>query len=394
MRIGDFGQPRVEAHLDRLLESGRADGTFLFEGPPGSGKEALALELGRLLNCEQTPSCPARAPFTRAGGKSTPAKRCSSCVRFDALQHPDLTLVFPVPIDAWDESMSVGKDGKRSDTIGQELEQKARNPYYKPDFDRPSALHVDPMRKRVLAAAAMRAAEGRVRTIVVSELERITQSNENVLLKTLEEPPPNCLIVLCSAMPQLLMATVRSRAQRIRFAPLEPAWMESRLAALTGAASKDVRFAVSMAQGSMWAALRFLGPEARATRDRAFEILDWAATGRELELLETAQTLAQGHAKARLVVPALLQMLSAASRDALLAQTGSPGLINADRSQEIAAAARAYGPAGLRVILDGAAVAASDIKGNASVEHTLAAFFLDLARAAGQNAPPGTRSRA
>ena len=46
MQGGDFGQPRLEGLLDEMLERGRVSGSFLFEGPVGVGKEALAVELG------------------------------------------------------------------------------------------------------------------------------------------------------------------------------------------------------------------------------------------------------------------------------------------------------------------------------------------------------------
>lgn len=400
MRIGDFGQPRVEAHLDRLLERERAGGTFLFDGPPGVGKEAMAAELGRLLNCANEPPCPARAPFARAGAKTAPA-RCNSCHKFDVLQHPDLLLVFPVPTDTWDETLSVGKDNRRSDTLGHILEEKAHNPYYKPDdFERPASIQADVLRDKVLASAYNRPVEARVKVIILSEAERMAPGIGNLLLKTLEEPPADCLIVLTTPVPQRLLPTIVSRCQRVHFTALDPEWMESRLVALEGVTAKEARFAIGMSQGSMLAAKRFLGNEQRAVRDRAFEILDWAASGRELELLETAQTLAQGHAKARHIVPAFLQMLAAAARDALMVDAGATGrgagavaLVNADRATEVAAAARAFGAAGAHVVMHGAALAERDIAGNAAVEHTLAAFFLDVARAAGQHAGPPARRR-
>jgi DNA polymerase-3 subunit delta' len=403
MRIGDFGQPRVEAHLDRLLERGRAVGTFLFDGPPGVGKEAMAVELGRVLNCEGAKPCPARAPFARPG--AAPAgERCESCRKFDALQHPDLLLVFPVPTGTWDEAMSIDrKDDSRSDTLGQALQQKAKIPYFKPDdFERPAVIEAAVVRDKVLPAVYSRPVEARVKTVVLSDFDRITRDTDNVLLKTLEEPPANCLIVLTTALPQRLLPTILSRCQRLRFAPLDPAWMESRLAALTGAPPKEARIATALSQGSMLAALRSVRGELHEVRDRAFEVLAWAASDRELELLETAQALQQGHAKKRHVVPMFLQMMAVAARDALVVQTGAAGrgpgqdvvaLVNADRATDIAATAKAYGAAGLQVILHGAAAAERQIAGNAAVEHTLAAFFLDVARAAGQNAAPAPARR-
>jgi len=127
--------------------------------------------------------------------------------------------------------------------------------------------------------------------------------------------------------------------------------------------------------------------------------LQWAATDRELELLERAQSMAQEHAKKRHAVPLLLQLILVAGRDALVAGAGAGGakggrptpaaaLINSDRAADIAEIARAFTPEALRHILREAGAAERQIAGNASVEHTLAAFFLDVAQASRQNTAP------
>jgi DNA polymerase-3 subunit delta' len=399
VRIGDFGQPHVEALLERMLERDRAGGPFLFDGPPGVGKEAVAVELGRVLNCENAVTCPARAPFTRAGAKAA-APRCGSCRKFDALQHPDLLLVFPVPTGTWDERLSTGRtDDKRTDTLGRILQAKAQNPYYKPDdFERPAVIEAEVLREKVLAAAQTRPVEARTKVIVIADADQATRDMANILLKTLEEPAPNCLIVLTTAVPQRLLPTIVSRCQRLRFAPLDPAWMQARLEALCAVPAAKSRLAAAIALGSMLGAMRILNGDFEAARDRAFEVLDWAANGRELELLETAQALQQGHAKKRHAVPMFLQMMTVAARDALLVDAGVAGrgtgtgagvaLVNSDRAPAIAAAARAFGAAGLRTIVRGAETAERQIAGNAALEPTLAAYLLDVARAAAPTAAP------
>ena len=438
MRLGDFGQPRLEALLDEMLSRGRVSGSLLFDGQPGVGKEALAVELGRVLNCERAAGgglpCAARAPFTRAmpnagpaskTAKAAPAKavkpaartaktpvldvdpgtpageRCDSCRKFDALQHPDLLMAFPVPTRTWDDSPA---------TITGILRDKAKNPYHKPsDFDRPSGIEADVLRDRVLPAVYSRPVEGRVKVIVVAEAELISRDMGNVLLKTLEEPPANCLLVLTSSTPQRLLPTILSRCQRLRFTPLAPAWMEGRLQHFFGADPLQARLAAAVSQGSMVAAERYIYGDLHAIRDKAVEVLKWAAAGRELELLETAQAFAQEHAKKRYAIPLLLQMLCVAARDAMLLESGAvapgrpaaakagaempagPALANVDLSADLSELAKAYSPDALRAVLRGAERAARQIAGNASVEHTMVAYFLDLSQPASPSAAPAAR---
>ncbi len=426
MWIGDFGQPRIETQLDEMLTRGRVGGSFLFDGPPGVGKEALAVEIGRVLNCERavdggTP-CPARAPFTRldaappraakakaAAGPAAKraatldvpmgADRCGSCHKFDLLQHPDLLLVFPVPTDTWDEAVPQSRgDQKQYNTLGEILRQKAANPYYrKDDFDRPSNIEAEVLRDKVLPMAYSRPVEGRIKTIIISDAEQMARGIGNVLLKTLEEPPANCLLVLTTTVPQRLLPTILSRCQRLRFSPLAPEWMQPRLQALHDVLPDKARLAAAVSQGSMLAAQRFLDGGLQELRDSAIEILQWAAADRELELLERAQSMAQEHGKKRHAVPLLLQLMLVAGRDALVAGAGgtkagrpapAAALINSDRAADIAEIARAFTPEALRQVLRDAGTAERQIAHNAAVEHTLAAFFLDVAQAARQNAAP------
>ncbi len=265
------------------------------------------------------------------------------------------------------------------------------------------------LRDRILPAVYSRPVEGRVKVIVLADAEQISRGMGNVLLKTLEEPPANCLLVLTSSTPQRLLPTILSRCQRLRFAPLAPAWMEARVQLFCKVDPLQARLAAAVSQGSMLAAERYLAGDLRAIRDKAVEILKWAATGRELELLETAQAFAQEHAKKRHAIPLLLQMLCLAARDALLLEAGAvapgrpaatkaaadrpagPALANVDLAADLSDLAKAYSPDALRAVLRGAERAGRQIAGFATVEHTLAALFLDLSQQVNSNAAPAAR---
>jgi len=404
MLIGDFGQPRVEALLDEMLSRGRVGGSFLFEGPLGVGKEAVAVELGRLLNCENDPPCPARPPF---GRRPAGAGRCGSCHKFDILQHPDLLLVFPVPTGTWDEGGSEGRGGEfKPGAVGQILQAKSRNPYYRHDeFDRPASIQAEVLREHVLPAVASRPVEARFKTIILSDPERMAHGMGNLLLKTLEEPPEDCLLVLATSEPQRLLPTIVSRCQRIRFQPLDPEWMEPRLRELYDQPAARVRLAASVSQGSMLAAARALQGDLDAARDFVFGVFEGAIEGQTLDLLETAQHLAQEHPKKRHLVPLTLQMLATTARDAVLVSQGvgakaagaagaGPRLVSADRLAALERIAGAYPVETLHGIVRRAETAERQIAGNAAVEHTLAALFVDVAALAAPPADiPGQKGR-
>ncbi|WP_426957470.1 DNA polymerase III subunit delta' [Muricoccus radiodurans] len=77
---------------------------------------------------------------------------------------------------------------------------------------------------------AMTPAEGGWRVVVVEQAEAMNEQAQNMLLKTLEEPPPRAVLVLTSDAPDRLLPTIRSRVRRLDLFPLE----ESDLARLLG----------------------------------------------------------------------------------------------------------------------------------------------------------------
>src|SRR5204862_129833 len=87
---------------------------------------------------------------------------------------------------------------------------------------RGAAQHlVDEVRQRVITAAAYRPFEGARRVFVIEGADAMADESQNALLKTLEEPHGFVHIILISAEPELLLETVRSRCQEVRFRPLD-----------------------------------------------------------------------------------------------------------------------------------------------------------------------------
>lgn len=386
MPLGDFGQPRLERLLDEMLARGRVAGSFLFDGPAGVGKEALAVELGRLLNCERgDAACGPRPEFRRSKAPAA-AERCASCRKFDHLQHPDLTLVFPVPTQTWD---------KEPGEVVKILARKAADPYYRhEEFERPTGIQAEVLRDVVMPAVYSRPVEGRVRTVVVADADQMAPNVGNLLLKTLEEPPPSCLLVLTTSVPERLLPTILSRCQRLRFAPLATEWMEPRLQLLHEATPTKARVAASMAQGSMLAAARFLRGDLDGVRERAFAVLAAASSGEWMVLLEEAQALAHDAPKKRWLLPLFLQLLGLAARDAMLLAEGvveparrapsdaAPALVNADRAADLLQVARRMPPAALQQLVRRAESAERQLAGHAHAEQTLAVLFTEMAAAA------------
>jgi DNA polymerase-3 subunit delta' len=307
-----------------------------------------------------------------------------------------------VPRDVWDEALHEKRGEDRAqNTVGRILQARSQNPYFRPqDFDRPSSIQADILREHVLPMVASRPVEARCKTIVLADADQVTRDMGNILLKTLEEPPADCLLVLTTSVPQRLLPTIRSRCQSLRFAPLDPEWMQPRLQTLLEVPPVKAKLAAAVSQGSMLTAQRFVEGDLEEVRDHAFGVFEAAAGGEELELLEIAQLLHHEHPKRRHLVPLMLQMLAVVARDAILVAPGLevqrggadlPRLANADRQAAIEHIARSYPAASLPNVIRRVEAAERQIAGNALVEHALAALFLDIAALASPQEKVGGR---
>lgn len=184
------GHDEAARTMAEAARSRRLHHAWLIAGPPGLGKATLAYRFARWMLAGQADDALGEAPLHVPQGD--PVFR-----RVAAGAHADLFTLAP----------STGEKGKKE------------------------VLRADDARAAVRFMAHT-AAEGGWRVVVVEDLERAEREVvPNILLKTLEEPPPRTVLLLVSAQPDRLLPTIRSRCRRLDLFPLAPAGMERLLAA-------------------------------------------------------------------------------------------------------------------------------------------------------------------
>ena len=167
--------PWHESACDKLtaaVAAHRLSHGLLLQGPAGVGKERFASALAAALFC------------TGRGGRLEACGECAECQLSKAGTHPDIH---------W---LRIPEDKK--------------------------SIGVDQVRE-VCEQLSMTSMRRGYRVAVIAPAEKMTQSAQNALLKTLEEPSPRTVLVLVTARPSALLPTLRSRCQRIEVARPENA---------------------------------------------------------------------------------------------------------------------------------------------------------------------------
>jgi DNA polymerase III delta' subunit len=159
------GQPAALAVVARAVASQRPPNAVLIAGPARAGKTTLALDLAAGLLCL------ADDPALR------PCRACAACRKLEHGNHPDVHRLAP------------------SGAGGQ--------------------IRIDQARS-LITDLALLPLEGRIRVAIITAAQRLNPDAQNALLKTLEEPPPGAVLILCADDETLLLDTVRSRCARIR----------------------------------------------------------------------------------------------------------------------------------------------------------------------------------
>jgi DNA polymerase-3 subunit delta' len=293
------GNSRVKAVLKRMLTTGRLPGALLFTGEEGIGKKLFALEVARALNC--------RSPkdYEACGV-------CSSCTRIMKLNYPQRD-------DAEEWTQIIWTDHP---DVGLVVAPKR-------------VLRVEQMRQ-IEKEANFRPFEGKARVFLIDEADKLNDASANALLKVLEEPPRTSYLILITARPAMLLPTILSRCQMIRFSPLTPAEIESHLVKNDLVDPKTARVRARAAGGSMGRALSGDLVTFTSQRKAMLKVLNALAISNDrAELLRSAEQLNEAQYKEE--YEERLDVLETLIRDAWMLSLGveSSRLVNEDLSAEL-----------------------------------------------------------
>ena len=301
------GNSRVKEILKRMLVSDRLPGAMLFTGEEGIGKKLFALEIARALNCR-----------TPKDGEACGV--CSSCVRIKKLNYPTRD-----DADEWTQIIWTDYPD-----VGLVVAPKR-------------VLRVEQMRQ-IEKEANFRPFEGKARVFLIDEADKLNDASANALLKVLEEPPKTSHLILITARPAMLLPTILSRCQMIRFSPLTPDEI-ARYLIKNDIDAKTARLRARAAGGSMGRALSGDLVTFTSQRKAMLKVLNALVLSEDrAQLLRSAEQLNEAQYKDEF--EERLDVLETLIRDAWMLSLGvdTSRIVNGDLSAELKEVAQKLDP--------------------------------------------------
>jgi len=260
-----FGHDGVRKRLAGAVAAGRLPQALLFEGPRGVGKQRLALWLAQGLVCEKGEAC----------------GDCRACRMVATLQHPDVHWFVPL------ELSKKGADADRQvDLVAEGLAEEMAARREQPMYQAPGGLasHGIAAVRLLLRRLSLTPAMARRKVFIVGDAERLIpqrgmEDAANALLKALEEPPADTVVVLTAADPEALLPTILSRVVRVRVARNTDSVVTDFAQQVLGITSKtELAERVSAAEGCIGRLLAIQGDSGAGSR-RAGELLEAGRKG-------------------------------------------------------------------------------------------------------------------
>lgn len=236
------GHDEQRALFQRSIALGRLSHAYVLAGPAGIGKRLFAQLLARSVFCRNHELSELQA-----------CGDCRACRAFSANSWPDYIEVgVPAGKTAIPIAAIAGDDSKRG-------------------------------REGLCYELSMSPQASERRVAVINDAQMMNVESANALLKTLEEPPADSLILLVCDNPDTLLPTIRSRCQIIRFFPLTAPTVENILLAEEMAESAEEAASIAaLSEGSIETARQLLNPELRQLK---------AAINRQLAQFDAMQPL-------------------------------------------------------------------------------------------------------
>ncbi|MHB8138274.1 MAG: DNA polymerase III subunit delta' [Smithellaceae bacterium] len=266
-----YGHSKQIGTLQKAMVQKRVGHSYVFSGQNAIGKKTLALEFAQTLNCEN------------AIRLNDSCGECSSCRKMISGNHPDVHVL----------------------------------------ITQAQFIRIDSIRN-IQQQMTFKPLEGGWRIFIIDDADKMNEQAANALLKTLEEPSADNIIILVTARPYWLPQTILSRCLQVRFSPLAAETVARFLTELRQIDPARSAVLASLSGGSIGQALELNTEDVIAFRTGLGRLLSAAGGSDPMNLLSLASFLGQDKKEIRQG----LKILNTYFRDALVyKETASTAMI-------------------------------------------------------------------
>lgn len=311
-----LGQEKAVALLKSAVLRGRAGHAYIFVGPVGVGKSKAAINFAKLLLCQDP-------------RQVEPCDVCPSCRKADTANHPDIQVLSP--------------DGQ--------------------------FIRIDAVRE-ACRRLALKGFESSKKVLIISDGAALNDESSNALLKTLEEPAADTVIIILATSLKAMVPTIVSRCHRVVFSSLQESVIFEILRRDQDVAENEASYLSRISGGCMETALRFRREKVFMKRNRL--VAGWMKG-------EVGLSLGRGRGasekkESRQETEIALYLLAGWLRDILVAKIAAEKkyFLNADRIDDIISLSKKLKPEELEGVLKLVAQTIADLKANVNMRVALA----------------------
>lgn len=316
-----IGHDDTVKFLLRAIKNDKVAHAYIFSGPLGVGKASVALNFAKALDCT-------------GGADQIPCDHCASCKKIDASGHPDVRIAGPAK-----GNVSIGIEDIRG----------------------------------VMKDVQLKPYEGRKKAYIIDGAERLTHQAQGALLKTLEEPSPDTVIMLITDKMEVLLPTIVSRAEVVKFFPLKKGDVRDILIKKYGVDVARAHILSGLLSGRLGEAVR------RNSDERFFERRSRVIEG----LIDKTFFDSEKEKPSREDIGLELDIMLTWFRDILITKASPDGgldIINVDRKETIAREAKKLNFEYLDRVIREIIATGSNLDANANTKLAMSVLGMEVGR--------------
>src|ERR1051325_919318 len=181
------GQEKVKEKLKAIRKSGKIGHAYIFHGIEGTGKDASAIEFAKLLNCQNPVN-------------DEPCDKCINCKNISKLRSELFNVICAIPAgrsDSGDSDPVEKLSPADFENYLEQMELKSKNPYHKINIPNANNIRIDSIRELVNKIYLTSGKHTKV--FLITEADKMKAEAANSLLKVLEEPPKQSVLILTTS---------------------------------------------------------------------------------------------------------------------------------------------------------------------------------------------------